>query len=368
MRYTLLPLAILFAQVCRAQMTPQAALPVPDHIVIVIMENHGYSEIIGSSAAPHINALANSGALFTQSFAIEHPSQPNYLDLYAGCNQGITDDGLPTSLFTTDNLGRQLNDRFRTFTTFSEGLPSAGFNGATSGKYARKHNPCANWVGTQANGIPVASNLPFTAFPTDFTKLPTVSYVVPNLDNDMHDGSIQTGDTWVNTNLNNYIEWAKTHNSLFILTFDEDDNGATNQIATFFIGQMVKQGQYSEHINHYTILRTIEDMYSLPYACNAASATPITDVWNSSSVAVTPSHEKVFSIIPNPSNGDITIYIDQAYIGKLTTAAIFDEKGVKVFEKNIGEAQMISAHFTPGSYVIKISDGKSQWTDKCIVK
>ena len=63
-------------------------VPRPDHVVIVIEENHSYSEIIGSSAAPYINSLAAQGALFTQSHATTHPSQPNYLHLFSGSNQG----------------------------------------------------------------------------------------------------------------------------------------------------------------------------------------------------------------------------------------------------------------------------------------
>ncbi len=127
-----------------------STIPTPDHVVILILENHAYSQIIGSTAAPHINALANdaSSALFTQSFAIEHPSQPNYLDLYSGSNQGVTDDNIPAGIpFTTPNLGRELIDASLSFTTFSEDLPSVGYNGATSGAYARKHIlPLTGWV------------------------------------------------------------------------------------------------------------------------------------------------------------------------------------------------------------------------------
>ena len=87
------------------------SLPVPDHIIILIEENYSYSDIYGSPAAPHINALANdpNAALFTQSFGIEHPSQPNYLDLFSGSNQGVTNDNVPGAApFNTDNLAAQL--------------------------------------------------------------------------------------------------------------------------------------------------------------------------------------------------------------------------------------------------------------------
>src|SRR5262245_58169359 len=85
------------------------AIPTPDHVVIVIEENHAYNEIIGSASAPYINGLAGQGALMTNSFAIEHPSEPNYLDFFSGSNQGITRDGVdnPGSL-SAPNLGQGL--------------------------------------------------------------------------------------------------------------------------------------------------------------------------------------------------------------------------------------------------------------------
>ena len=260
-----------------AVITP--AIPSYDHVVIVILENKSYENIIDSTAAPYIKSLANTYASFTQSFAIEHPSQPNYLDLYSGSNQGITTDDYLTTRFTTANLGKQLIGAGKTFITFSEDLPNAGYDGKIYNRYARKHNPAANWVGTDSNQISANTNQPSTAFPTDFTQLPTVSFVIPNLDNDMHDGSISKGDTWVKNNLDLYVTWAQTHNSLFILTFDEDDNSDNNHIATIFAGQHIKPGPYTSIINHYTVLRTIEDMYSLRYAGHAYEATSITYCW-----------------------------------------------------------------------------------------
>ena len=99
---------LVFFSLCNIS---RADLPMPDHIVIVIMENHGYDQIIGSSNAPYINSLANDphGALFTNSHGLTHPSQPNYLMLYSGSNQGVTNDNLPANLpFLTLNLGASL--------------------------------------------------------------------------------------------------------------------------------------------------------------------------------------------------------------------------------------------------------------------
>jgi hypothetical protein len=234
-----------------------SVVPRPDHVVVLVEENHSQSSIVGNPAAPYITSLAQQNANFTQSFAVTHPSQPNYLHLFSGSNQGVTDDSCPHS-FGTQSLGDQLMGAGRTFVGYSEDLPSAGYTGCTSGKYARKHSPWVNWP-----SLPAATNQPLSAFPTDFDKLPDVAFVIPNLDNDMHDGTIGAGDAWVQSHLGDYITWAKTHNSLFVLTFDEDDNSSNNQIATIFAGQRVVPGGYAERINHHSVLRTIEDAFGL---------------------------------------------------------------------------------------------------------
>jgi hypothetical protein len=260
------------------------APPQYDHVVIAIMENHSYSEIIGSMSAPYINDLALQGALFTQSFGVTHPSQPNYLLLYSGDAQGIINDTCLTgSPLTTDNLGAQLIDASFTFVGYSEDLPAEGSTDCTSGLYARKHNPWVNF-----SNVPAASNQPFTSFPSDFTTLPTLSFVIPNQCNDMHSvggtcttGIVELGDTWLHDNLDAYAQWAKTHNSLFILTFDEDDSSQSNQIATIFVGALVVPGDYAESINHFTVLATLQAMYGLaPALGGAADKTAITDVWD----------------------------------------------------------------------------------------
>jgi hypothetical protein len=264
------------------ELEPRRLLSVarPDHVVMVIEENHSYSQIIGSQSAPYINSLAKQGALFTQSFATSHPSQPNYLELFSGSDQGVTTDDVPTQVFTTANLGAELLQDNLTFGGYSEDLPAVGSTVSSSGAYARKHNPWVDWQGgTSDNAIPSGDNLRFSDFPTDFGSLPTVSIVVPNLNHDMHDGSVKQGDTWLDDNLDSYVQWAQTNNSLLIVTFDENDGSNGNHIATLFVGPMVIPGQYSETITHDNVLRTVEDMYGLSHAGASDTADPITDVW-----------------------------------------------------------------------------------------
>jgi hypothetical protein len=264
------------------------SVPKPDHVVIVIEENHSYSEIIGNSAAPYINSLAQQGANFSNSFGVTHPSEPNYLALFSGSTQGVTDDGCGYK-FSTPNLGRNLLNAAYSFTGYSEDLPSVGSTVCSFQNYWRKHNPWVNWqtdISPSPNDLPVNVNQPLTSFPADFTQLPTVSIVVPNQQNDMHDGTVQQADSWLQSHIGPYVQWAATHNSLLIVTWDEDDSSSGNHIPTIFVGPMVRPGIYSESINHYNVLRTLEDMYALPYAGQSANAIPITDVWaNSAPVA-----------------------------------------------------------------------------------
>lgn len=267
------------------------SLPRPDHVVIVIEENHGFGQIIGESEAPYINSLVVQGALLNKFFALHHPSQPNYFVLFSGDRQGIFNDKCleNSSLITNSSLGGQLIMSGRTFVGYSEDLPAVGSKICKAGKYARKHAP---WISFA--DVPPSASRPLTDFPTDFDKLPTVAIVIPNLDNDMHDGVFgvrrKKGDKWLSKNLNSYVQWAKTHNSLLIVTWDEDDKTLwspkettkppANHIATIIVGEMVKPGVISDRqYTHLSLLRTLQEMYGLSPLAGTQSAAAITDIW-----------------------------------------------------------------------------------------
>jgi hypothetical protein len=270
-------------------------VPRYDHVIVVIEENHGYDQLIGSDNAPYFNQLAAAGALFTDAHGVVHPSQPNYLVLFSGNNQKVGDDKCLQSEtpYTTPNLGASLISHGFTFKGYAETMPSVGYeeceylkSSLTGGTlYARKHAPWVNWQGNKENNISPSLSLPMTEFPKDFNKLPTVSFVIPDMDNDMHNigapgdaAAIQRGDKWLKEHLSAYVNWAKTHNSLLVITFDEDDYKKVNHIPTIFVGAQVKPGIYSEKINHFNVLMTINAMYGLPseYLTNSSI---ITGMW-----------------------------------------------------------------------------------------
>ena len=284
-------------------------LPVYDHVVIVVEENKNYEEVIGNPGAPYINnVLKTEGANLTQMYAEEHYSEGNYFWLFSGDNQtvGFTDripseKDNPNYPFSTPNLGRQLIDRGLSFKGYAEGLPEIGFTGKSAGLYARKHVPWISFANVPGgHDEATSSNLRFRDFPSDpshYTELPTVAFVIPNLENDMHDGpvwdSVPDGDRWLRKNMDSYYQWAKRHNSLLILTFDEnhDERGykgltnplvdpdscegpgrdpeycadLQNRIVTIFAGAHVRPGDYPEGkgVTHVNILRTLEAMYGL---------------------------------------------------------------------------------------------------------
>jgi len=251
-----------------------AALPRPAHVVVVMLENKRYDAVVGHKKTPWVTSLAERWASMTRFYAETHPSQPNYLALFSGSSQGVTDNNCPHNLGARPNLGRQLIDAGFTFTGFSEDLPSAGWTGCASKGYVRRHVP---WV--DFSNVPAASHQPFTAFPRNYAKLPTLAFIVPNLCHDMHDCPKQQADTWLRKEFAPYITWATTHNSLFILTFDEDNKTDGNHIATIIAGARVKPGQYAPRLDHYYVLRTLQEMYGLKPTGLSAHRQPLRGLW-----------------------------------------------------------------------------------------
>ncbi|MBV8116573.1 MAG: acid phosphatase, partial [Candidatus Eremiobacteraeota bacterium] len=223
--------------------------------------------------APYINnVLVPQAALMTNSHAIGHPSEPNYLALFSGSTQDITDDSCPHT-FSTANAGEELIASGKTFVGYSESMPHNGYTGCSSGEYARKHNPWVNFT-----NVPASSNLVYAGFPA---SPPTLAIVVPNLCNDMHDCSTRTGDNWLKKNLPPILSYNKANGGLLILTWDEaaPDNNGKNQIATLLVGPTVKPGSYKQFVNHYSVLHTIETIAGVACTANACNAAVLQKMW-----------------------------------------------------------------------------------------
>lgn len=250
----------------------------PRSIVVIVEENKSYTKITNDTdASPYLTALGEHGAVFTQSEGIAHPSQPNYFALFSG-QTNTNGDGCPAVGIspTSPNLASELAAAHRTFRAYDEDQPQAGYTGCTSAQFARKHTP---W--TYFTNIPSASWVPFSDL-TTYEKLPDVAFIIPNLVHDMHSASIEEGDTWLKAHIEPLVAWANTNNTLVIITFDESSSPITNHIATYFVGPMVRPGKYGRAINHYDVLRTIEDLEGTAHAGKAAMASTILDCWKTS--------------------------------------------------------------------------------------
>lgn len=247
------------------------------YVQLVIFENESYDEIIGNSQAPYITGLSKKWANMTNSHAIAHPSEPNYLALFSGSTQGVTGDQCPVT-FSVENLGSELLAAGLTFTGFAESMPRDGFEGCMAHPdtlpsgwlYMRKHVPWPDFTNVPRKDSLVYRK-PLTAPPSSFV------WITPNMCNDMHDCSIATGDTWASKNLPKLIAWDAANGGLLILTFDENDGSPGNQIPTILMGN-VNPGQYGQNINHYSVLRTIEDIFQLKPLALTGKVKPIKNV------------------------------------------------------------------------------------------
>jgi len=241
---------------------PNPTLPNYNHIVMVVLENKDFSELVGNSQAPYINGtLIGGGRLLTNYFAVSHPSEPNYDALYFGSTFGVTDDNFHSQ--PAPDLYTVLNAAGKTFIGYDE-RPTATPLG--------KHDP---WR-FAPEGTSVERDFATFPAPANFNTLPSVAWVIPNQANDMHDGTIAQGDSWLNTNINAYAQWAKVNNSLLVVTTDEDSSDTTNRIMTVLYGANVVPGQDNTVYNHYSMLATTLAMVGIPQSSAPRSAATAT--------------------------------------------------------------------------------------------
>ncbi len=242
------------------------------------MENHSYSEVMGSRSAPYIDSLARRCGLATNYRAVAHPSLPNYIAATSGSTWGIADDDPPPShRLAVASIFQQA----RTAASYEESMPSRCAQ-ASSGNYAVKHNPEAYFTPVRArcraNDVPLgtaSSGALLTALATD--SLPAFSFVTPNVCNDMHDCSIRTGDSWLRTWVPKITASRayRTGRTVLFVTWDENDGSNGNHVATIVVSPYTTPGTTSgRRFSHYSLLRTTEELLGIRrYLGQAAHAT-----------------------------------------------------------------------------------------------
>jgi hypothetical protein len=233
-------------------------LPSPAHIVVIVFENKDASEI-NARSAPAMTALGLRYARLTNYFAATHPSLPNYLALVSGSTHGITDDCTTCSV-EGESIGDQLTRAGRSWAAYAEGFPSGAW-------FAKKHVPFLYFASGATHVHPLLRLNP--------RRLPDFAFVVPNLCNDMHDCSVTTGDAWLKRFVAPLLG---ARNTIVFVVFDEGAGG--NRVAAFALGTAVRpHSVFTRRVDHYGLLATIEDMFSLPRLGAAGVARPITGIW-----------------------------------------------------------------------------------------
>ena len=262
---------------------PPATVPAFDHIFLVIMENHGYDEIIGSSDAPYLNQLASRYGVATNYISVAHQSLPNYLALTGGATFGTTSDCTDCFQSAPNLAVDRIAASGRSWRAYMESMPSAGYVGDAY-PYMQKHNPFVYYDDVRTNPAQLANVVPASQLAADLASAQTTpgfGWITPNMLDDMHDGTVAQGDTWLSHQIPALLAapaWTEQR-SLLLITWDEDDNSPGNRVATIVVSDEVPAGFRSAvAYNHYSLLRTIEVAWSLaPLTTNDSQAAVMTD-------------------------------------------------------------------------------------------
>src|SRR6185437_15367710 len=285
-------------------------VPTYAHVFLVVMENYAYGEIIGSSAAPYLNDLAQKGASGGQYFATDHPSLPNYAELTSGQSfPNATSDCDPSASCdsTAANIADRIEASGRSWKAYEESM-GAPCTMATTGQYAARHNPFVYYTDITSNQARCQAHVvDYSNLAADLQSAPTTpnyAFITPNVCNDMHDCSIATGDAWLAAHMPAILQSSAftTQPSLLVVVFDEDDGSQNNHVAMIAVGSGVKVGYTSQtNYNHYSLLKTIETSWQLAsLTANDGAAAAMTDIF-ASSPSPSPSPTPTASPSPSPS-------------------------------------------------------------------
>lgn len=229
----------------------QAVPPTFSHVALVVLENHSYSDVIGSSSMPYLNSLAQKYGLAAQYYANAHPSLPNYFMLTAGQLETMTDSF--SGVVTDDNVVRELVNANKSWKAYAESLPSAGYTGNDVYPYLRRHNPFVYFSDVQNSAAQAANIVPFTQFAQDLAgnALPQYLYIVPNALDDAHDGTLAQADAWLQQNIGPFLASAAFQNGgLLVITFDESETSDTanggGHVATVIVSSQPKANYVSQ--------------------------------------------------------------------------------------------------------------------------
>jgi phosphatidylinositol-3-phosphatase len=259
---------------------PASALPPSraSHVVVIVMENAEYGEVIGSPHAPYVNSLAAHYGLLTQSYAIRHPSLPNYLALTSGSTHGIGSDCTGCSV-SAPNIVDQLEAARVSWRAYLEGLPHPCFLGAGAGGYAKKHDPFAYYTDIARSPARCSELVGFGRLASDLRAgtLPAFAWISPNLCDDGHDCGVAAGDRFLARTVPALLRELGPHGML-VLSWDEGVSDARccaaaagGHVASIVAGPDVRRGaRAATPIDHYGVLGSLEEALGLAPLAGAA--------------------------------------------------------------------------------------------------
>lgn len=258
-------------------------------VFVIVMENHNWANISGSSSAPYINSLLPLGAHseMYQNPPRLHPSEPNYLWMEAGTSFGVRNDDDPATNHqaSTDHLATYLEHAGISWKTYQEDIVGDVCPLTGHAFYAPKHNPFVFFDDITDGNIATSThcithNRPFTELATDLAAgtVARYNFITPNQCNDMHGATgcpgsdnIARGDTWLMTNLPPILAYASTHDGAVFITWDESEL-ADAPIGMIVLGPYAKV-DFTESTTAYThgsLLRTLQDIFNVgPYLADA---------------------------------------------------------------------------------------------------
>lgn len=253
-------------------------------VFLIVFENKDYEQVMDAAAAPYLMELAHQYAYATNDHAVAHPSQPNYLALFSGSTQGVTDDGNHDVSGTT--IADQLEVAGRSWRVFAENVPPGCYTGARAnggadgpGLYTRKHNPAISFASIRNDQARCADITDFSHFDPNAADF---SLIVPNACHDMHDCSVSQGDSWLRSFLPKILDsQAFARGGTVFITFDEEhQKGNSNLVPLIVVGKQVRAGTSSDQpYTHYSLLRTMQQMLGIGCLANSCAAQPIGDLF-----------------------------------------------------------------------------------------
>jgi phosphatidylinositol-3-phosphatase len=241
--------------------------------VVIVLENHEYDEITGRPSAPYINGLAAQSAIAANYHAVAHPSLPNYLALTGGSTFGFDGSDCMTCSVSHRNLVDELEAAGISWEAYMQDLPTVCSFKASSGGYIRRHDPFMYYRDIAGNPSRCRHIVPATELSRDLAQhtLPRFVWLSPDICDDMHSCSTYTGDTYLRSIVPRLLAQLGPSGILF-LTWDEGTTNAScckvakgGHILTLIAGPGARAGVRSNvPYDHYSVLRTIEDLWKLP--------------------------------------------------------------------------------------------------------